>query len=159
LECEYNPSLHFAIAPVGSLSSALPEPLVAFDLLLAVEAVVRARLAAGAAAAAGAGVGAAAAAGVGAGVGAGAGAGAVGALAAPDCTPPCPEQAPRPPFDDDPSVQVTVADALAAVPLAEALAAFAAAAVAFLSTPPCPEHAPRPVVAEVLPSVQTVPLA
>jgi len=63
--------------------------------------------------------------------------------------PPCPEHAPRPPFDVEPSVQATIA-------LVDDFGAFAAA-VAFASTPPCPEQAPRPVAVDVEPSVQTEP--
>jgi hypothetical protein len=126
------PSLHLAIAPVGSLSSGLPEPPVAFDALLVL--VGRTRSVGGAAAGAAAGAAGGRAAGV-AGGGAGAGAGMVVAAAAPAAaTPPCFEHAPRPPFDIVPSVQVTIALVLAAFALA--LAAFFAAAVAFLSTPP-----------------------
>jgi hypothetical protein len=106
------------------LSSGAPEPPVAFEVLEVVVRELVVRVAAdGGAGAAGAGAGTGAA----RGAGAGAGAGAVVAAAAA-AIPPCPEQAPRPPLDWLPSVQATIA-------LALAFSAFAAA-VAFASTPP-----------------------
>lgn len=93
--------MHLAIAPAGLLSSLAPDPAVA---LLAVERV-------GAAAAA-----------LAARAGAGLAAGAVaGAIAAAALIPPWPEHAPRPPLDIVPSVQLTIAAALA-----DAFAGFAA---------------------------------
>jgi hypothetical protein len=141
------PSLHFAVAPVGSLSSAFPDPPVA--LVLDAGAAVLTRSVGGAGAGAAGGLTGAvlrAAGGVGAGAGAGVAAGAAAAEDA-EAIPPCLEHAPRPAFDIEPSVQVTELLPLAAV---------FAAAVAFLSTPPCPEQAPRPEVLEVVPSVHTL---
>jgi hypothetical protein len=77
-------------------------------------------------------------------------------------TPPWPLQAPRPPLDEVPSLQVTVpppllvpagaaADAAAG---AAAGAAVVAAPEADLLMPPCPLQAPRPPCGEVLPSLQ-----
>ena len=146
-ECEYIPSLHFAVAPVGSLSSALPELPVALDVVAA-GAAVRTRSEGGAGAGAGGAVDA-------------------GRSCAPSEQGRAPERGlvreqqqlqPRRfrrawstrralPSTVVPSVQVTELPPLAA---------FFAAAVAFASTPPCPEHAPRPVAVEVVPSVHTL---
>jgi len=100
---------------------------------------------------------------------AGAAIGAAAAAAAPAFTPPWPEHAPRPAFDIDPSLQVTIAAPVAAFAAAGAAIAGAAAAafVAFgalaalaaFATPPCPEHAPRPDVALVVPSLHVVAVA
>jgi len=143
------PSLHLAIAPTGLLSSFAPEPAVALEAVAAFDALA------------------------GLGVDAGA-AGGVTAAAAPAFTPPWPEQAPRPPFDIEPSVQVTIAALVAALAGAAAAGAGAAAAVAAaavllafgafaalvaFATPPCPEHAPRPDVALVVPSLHVVAVA
>src|SRR5262249_36868523 len=66
--------------------------------------------------------------------------------------PPCPRQAPRPPFEVAPSLQVTVlADPSDSRPVVGALVA--EPAVADLSTPPCPRQAPRPPAA-LVPSLQ-----
>ncbi|HEX4387860.1 MAG TPA: hypothetical protein VH109_04485, partial [Steroidobacteraceae bacterium] len=93
---------------------------------------------------------------------AGAAAGALAPEPADLLTPPCPLQAPRPPLEDVPSLQVTVAVPLpvlvAALVLAAGATAGAAAAPlapepADLLTPPCPLQAPRPPLDE-LPSLQ-----
>ena len=74
-------------------------------------------------------------------------------------TPPWPLQAPRPPLEDVPSVQVTIAVPLLVLPAALALAAGAAAGAAAaplaasLLTPPWPLQAPRPPL-DVVPSMQ-----
>jgi hypothetical protein len=85
-------------------------------------------------------------------------------------TPPCPLQAPRPPFDEAPSLQVTMPVLALVLVLVLAAAAGAAAAgaagvivvlpppVADLLTPPCPLHAPRPPLDEV-PSLQVTVVA
>ncbi len=153
-ECEYIPSLHLAIAPFASVSSGLPEPPVSLDELedeLSDFVVDRTRSDGGAGAAVAAGlIAGGRAAGVD-GAGAAAGVGAIGAAAeAFAAKPPCLEQAPRPPLDMVPSVQLTIAFAFIAL---------CAAFVAFLSTPPWPEQAPRPVVADEEPSVHTEPIA
>jgi hypothetical protein len=80
--------------------------------------------------------------------------------------PPWPLQAPRPPLDEVPSVQVTVPPLLlvlaGAAAGAGAGAGAGAAAVAApeadLLMPPCPLQAPRPPCGEVLPSLQVTGL-
>jgi hypothetical protein len=140
-----------AIAPTGLLSSFAPDPAVALDAVEAFAALV---------AFAGLGVDAAAA----------AGAAIAAVAAAPLLTPPWPEHAPRPPFDIDPSLHVTIAEpavaalagagAVMAEAAAGALLAFGAfAALAAFATPPWPEHAPRPEVALVVPSLHVVAVA
>jgi hypothetical protein len=100
---------------------------------------------------------------------AGAAAGGAAALPADLLTPPWPLQAPRPPLEVVPSLQVTVAEPLL-VELAAAGAAGAGAAElvllvpllllvpADLLMPPCPLQAPRPPL-EVVPSLQVTVLA
>src|SRR5262249_26896124 len=64
--------------------------------------------------------------------------------------PPWPRQAPRPPFEVEPSLQVTV--------VAAPSASGALSAVPALAMPPCPRQAPRPPF-EVEPSLQVTVLA
>jgi hypothetical protein len=70
--------------------------------------------------------------------------------------PPWPLQAPRPPLDEVPSLQVTVLVLLLVLAGAAAGAGAAVVAVpeADLLMPPCPLQAPRPPCGEVLPSLQ-----
>jgi hypothetical protein len=99
---------------------------------------------------------------------AGAAGAAAAAVPADLFTPPWPLQAPRPPFDVVPSLQVTVVPELDVVPealdAAGALAAAGASAGAALPeeadlfTPPCPLQAPRPPF-DVVPSLQVTVVA
>jgi hypothetical protein len=140
LLCEYRPSLHWAIAPVASVVSEVPDlPAFVAVVVAAFDDDVVGLVAAGAGAA-----GAAAA-----------GAGAAGATAPAElvvATPPWCEQAPRPAVPLDPSLQVTAAPVDAAGAAAAGAGAVAAGAVAVapaLATPPWCEHAPRPAVPAV----------
>jgi hypothetical protein len=110
--------------------------------------------------------GAAGAAAVGA-AAAGAGAAPAGVALAALFTPPWPLQAPRPLLEDIvPSLQTVAAPAVelaaaaagaaAGVDAAAGAADPAGVALAALFTPPWPLHAPRPLLAEVVPSLQTV---
>jgi hypothetical protein len=141
--CEYSPSLHCAIAPVGSLSSLRCDdgdavaPAVGAGADRGIERGADADAEAGAGAGAGAG---AVRVGV---VGAGAGArwaGAAVGVVPTTLTPPCRAHAPRPGWLEEPSEHVTadpvVCDAACTVAFCSALPAVAARFVALASTPP-----------------------
>jgi hypothetical protein len=163
------PSLHFAVAPVGSvlLAVAVGADLVAVDDLAAVVD------AAGAAAGAVVGAVADAAAGAVAAVfAAAAGAAVAAAVAELDfaafCIPPWPLHVPLPvELLVVPSAQVVVAPAAgvagvlgaAGVLVAGAAAGATAAAGAAFCTPPWPLHVPLPVEVLVVPSLQVVVVA
>jgi hypothetical protein len=164
------PSLHFAVAPVGSvlLAVAVGAVLVAVDDLAAV--VDAAGAAAGAVAAAVAGAVADAAAGAVAAVfAAAAGAAVVAAVAEEDfaafCIPPWPLHVPLPvdvlvvpsaQIVDAPAAGVAGVVGVAGVLVAGAAAGVAAAAGAAFCTPPWPLQAPLPVELLVVPSLQVV---
>jgi hypothetical protein len=159
------PSLHFAVAPVGSvlLAVAVGADLVAVDDLAAVVD------AAGAAAGAVAGAVADAAAGAAAAVFAAAAGPAVAAAVAEldfaaFCIPPWPLHVPLPvEVLVVPSAQVVVAPAAGVAGVLGAagvlVAGAAAAAGAAFCTPPWPLHVPLPVEVLVVPSLQVVVVA
>ena len=155
------PSLHFAVAPVGSvlLTASVGADWVADDVFAIVPAgdmVAEGAAALGAAVVA-AGAGAAASCGA---VVAALGAAGAGADFGAFCTPPCPLHAPRPDvMVVVPSLQMLGVDAAASAGAAVAgLPAAGTAAVALDSffTPPCPLHAPRPEAVDVVPSLQVL---
>jgi hypothetical protein len=139
--------LHWAIAPLGLLSSAAPDPTTAEFALARVVARVDAL-----------GIGLVRVAAV---EGAGIGAPVAFDVASAPRAPPCPEHVPRPvELDVVPSAQrvVTCAPAVlratAVAAFVSLLTTFFSFLTAFLFTPPWPEHAPRPDDAEVVPSLQ-----
>jgi hypothetical protein len=159
------PSLHFAVAPVGSvlLAVAVGADLVAVADLAAV--VDAAGAAAGAAAAAAGGAAAAFVAGA---AGAAAAALVAGLDFAAFCIPPWPLHVPLPvDVVVVPSEQVVVAPAAgvagvfvaAGVEAAGVAGAVAGAAAAAFCTPPWPLHVPLPVDVVVVPSLHVVGVA
>jgi hypothetical protein len=131
------PSLHLAVAPVGSVLVAVAVGAdFEADDLAAPGVPVAGAVAAGAAS-----------------EGSGA-----GVLFDAFCTPPWPLHAPRPvAMEVVPSLQVLGAPEVAgAAGAADAAAAGADRVAAAFWTPPWPLHAPRPVAVEVVPSLQVV---